>query len=469
MTKTLEIQDKIITEDFSAGNIVFRCLVPLSSRSLSGKWHVGDTGKRYKLVEGAIIVDRRAVQEQMGWSDKEASDHFKTLWSVKGMLTDVRVVKFDFRHNGINTGAKGERSWVIDDYEVHIDDKVLKVPARMLSVRVYEDNYLYVKGNNGETLQDGNLLEAIENGRVFSWSVEFIPVRQARTESGLVEFLSYHTPNIAFLDITQGIPDAGNFTMRSFEQIILDNNNNMQTTNTRGLNDLVTKDGRFAVVSKELEEESLTTVTLTYADDGSTEELSYTYGDGSELPFKWASIGAYILTQIKPKAPTETTPKSEDEDGIPGQRDITIEPASAVAPAADSEETPPNADANEDGEITDEEARSYIKEIKRMYSDPKMIQEKMGDLERMCGDLTTRMDGLTIKDEDPEEVEAQRIRALNANLSNVPEEVKTAEDDKAKRSLEIGGEDLLNQEPKRFTIEDMQNTNLKSRLAQLTK
>ena len=393
MTKTLEIQDKIITEDFSAGNIVFRCLVPLSSRSLSGKWHTDDTGKRYKLVEGAIIVDRRAVQEQMGWSDKDASDHFKTLWSVKGMLTDVRVVNFDFRHNGINTGAKGERSWVIDDYEVHIDDKILKVPARMLSVRVYEDNYLYVKGNNGETLQDGNLLEAIENGRVFSWSVEFVPVRQARTESGLIEFLSYHTPNIAFLDITQGIPDAGNFTLRSFEQIT-PINNNMQIT----IDDIQT-----ALTAGEISKEELRALL----------------------------------------EPTETTPKSEDEDGIPGQRDITIEPASAVAPVADSEPTAPEADANEDGEITDEEARSYIKEIKRMYSDPKMIQDKMGDLERMCGDLTTRMDGLTIKDEDPEEVEAQRIRALNKTLSNVPDEVKTAEGDKAKRSLDIGGESKL--------------------------
>lgn len=423
MTKTLEIQDKIITEDFSAGNIVFRCLVPLSSRSLNGKWHTDDTGKRYKLIEGAIIVDRRAVQEQMGWTDHEVSDHFTTLWRVTGMLTDARMINFDFRHNGINTGAKGERSWVVDDYEVQIDDKILKVPARMLSVKVYEDNFIYVIGNNGETLKDGNLLESIENGRVFSWSVEFKPVHQKTSRAGITEFVSYHTPNIAFLDITPGIPDAGNFVLRSFEQITTNNNNNNNNMQ------ITIEDIKTALTAGEISNEELKTLL----------------------------------------EPTETTPDSDYEDGIPGQRDIVVEPTSTVPPVADSEPTPPEADANEDGEITDEETRSYIKKIKRMYSDPKMIQDKMDGLERMCEDLKIRMDGLTIKDEDTEEVEAQRIRALNKDLNNVPEEVKTAKEDKAKRSLEIGGEDLSKQELKRFTIENMHNINLKSRLAQLTK
>ena len=343
-------------------------------------------------------------------------DRFDTIIEPTGMKTDPSVVTVDYNHCGVNTGAYLRNTRVETNYK--LEDGTVLEQALVGDIHIPKDSEMFFMDKDGQKRSNGNLFEAVTKGQVRSVSVEFRPYQGKQitdTKSGITTYKEWDLLRLSLLDVTPGQPYSSIKITRS-----LINNNNMQT---------IIENIKTALTAGEISKEELRALL----------------------------------------EPTETTPKSEDEDGIPGQRDITIEPASAVAPAADSEETPPNADVNEDGEITDEEARSYIKEIKRMYSDPKMIQEKMGDLERMCGDLTTRMDGLTIKDEDPEEVEAQRIRALNKDLNNVPDEVKTAEVDKAKRSLEIGGEDLTNQELKRFTIEDMQNTNLKSRLAQLTK
>jgi len=376
MTLEKQLEQTVVLDETS--DIIYRAYLPFFRENVSSL-KTDDYGRKYRVVEGAIIVDRRAVQKEMGWTDQEASDHFTTLWDVDGFLTDVRKINFDFRHNGISTGAVGERSWKVDDYEIQIDDKILKVPARMLAVRVYEDSQIRIKGKNGETLNDGGLLENIENGRVFTWSVEFKPVTQLTTRTGLPIFKTYHTPRISFLDVTQGIPDAGGFTIRNFlGDEIINNQNNMQTKNTTTPE--VANTINLEVTHSALEAE---TVTL--------EELS-------------------TLTENR-----DITVELEDEVVVPDEGETIVE------------EPTPEADTNQDGEISDEEARAYIKNIKRAFGDnPSMINDKMAELERMCGDMVKRMDdmvaaGSTQRQLDEDEIEAQRIRALNENLSTIPE------------------------------------------------
>ena len=390
----------------SPSEIIFRAYVPFFRENVSSL-KTDDEGRKYRVVEGAIIIDRRAVQEQMGWTDEDVSDHFTTLWEVDGFLTDVRKINFDFRHNGISTGAVGERSWKVNDYEVQIDDKVLKVPARMLAVRVYEDSQIRIKGKNGETIEDGGLLANIENGRVFTWSVEFKPVRQFTTRSGLTVFKTYHTPRISFLDVTQGIPDAGGFTLRNFfNPVLVKNNNNLMLDN----------------IKQALENGEIT-----------KEELRALVGTGEEQP--------------KEETPAET-PKDEGERNI----DLEITPsqgegegeAETPAPA----EPPAEADTNQDGEISDQEMRSYIKEVKRAFGDnPSMVKEKLDGLERICGDLKKKMDEANqVPTPNDEELEAQRIRALNNNLADIPEKKEPVVG--VVRQLDNGNTDLGKSEDK---------------------
>lgn len=366
-------QQEIVTTVLESGNIVYRAYLPLHRENVSNL-HTETDGRKYRIVTGAIVVDRRAVQREMGWSDKEASDHFTTFFDVEGILTDVRNVNFDFRHNGISTGAKGSRSWVVDDYEIEIDSKVLKVPARMLEVKVYEDSKIRFKGRNGETIEDGNLLEAIENGRVFTWSIEFKPVTQGTTRSGITVYRTYHTPRISFLDVTQGIPDAGNFSLRNFltDELI---NNNMSIT---------------------------------------IESITQAIADGEITADQLRSL-------VEP----------ENRDIIIDKNTAEGEPAT---PSDESTTPADEADTNGDGEISDDEMRSYIKEIKRNYDSPNMIKEKMDELERMYGDMSTRMDDMASaasqRQLNEDEIEAQRVRALTDNLAEVPDKINTISSEK---------------------------------------
>jgi polyhydroxyalkanoate synthesis regulator phasin len=381
MTQEAILEKETIVID-SPSEIIFRAYVPFFRENVSSL-KTDDEGRKYRVVEGAIIIDRRAVQEQMGWTDEDVSDHFTTLWEVDGFLTDVRKINFDFRHNGISTGAEGERSWVVNDYEVQIDDKVLKVRARMLAVRVYEDSQIRIKGKNGETIEDGGLLTNIENGRVFTWSVEFKPVRQFTTRGGLTVFKTYHTPRISFLDVTQGIPDAGGFTLRNFfNPVLIKIKNNIMLDN----------------IKQALENGEIT-----------KEELRALVGTGEEQP--------------KEETPAET-PKDEGERNI----DLEITPSQGEGEGETPEPTEPpaEADTNQDGEISEQEMRSYIKEVKRAFGDnPSLVKEKVESLERMCGDLKKRMDEASqVPTPNDEELEAQRIRALNNNLADIPEKKK---------------------------------------------
>jgi hypothetical protein len=426
MTKEKLLNQEIIVDQEPSG-IIYRAYLPFFRDNVSSL-KTDDEGRKYRVVEGAIIVDRRSIQEQMGWTDEDVSDHFTTLWEVDGFLTDVRKINFDFRHNGISTGAIGERSWKVDDYEIQIDDKILKVPARMLAVRVYEDNQIRIKGKNGETIEDGSLLTNIENGRVFTWSVEFKPVRQMTTRSGLTLFKTYHTPRISFLDVTQGIPDAGGFTLRSYlEDNLINNQTNQPNMSLEQL--------QQALANGEITQEHLRSLLET--------EETKTPETDSATPESQRSESKIEIKVGEAESESETPVGGEGETP-----------------------TPEEADANKDGEISDEEMRSYIKEVKRAFGDkPGMINEKVAELERSFGEINERMNsmitaGQTKTETDKSEAEMQRH--YEATLSDIPNEAESQVSGDMKRQLDPAEKPKV--EPKRFTLEDMQAAELKAKL-----
>lgn len=399
-TKTVLENEAVVID--SPSEVIFRAYVPFFRENVSSL-KTDDEGRKYRVVEGAIIVDRRAVQEQMGWTDEDASDHFTTLWEVDGFLTDIRKVNFDFRHNGLSTGAVGERSWVVDDYEVQIDDKVLKVRARMIAVRVYEDNQIRIKGKNGETIEDGNLLANIENGRVFTWSVRFAPVRQYTTRSGLTVFKTYHTPEISFLDITQGIPDAGGFTLRSFLQDTIIKNNNMSLEEIKQLilENKVSLEDLQAVLQEIQSTEAV--------EETPTEEPKEENVEQPEQPEQ-------PVQEEPQEAPVEETqleaPTQEEEPNQ--ERNIIIEKEDEQPQEGEQQDE----QTTEGEEMSDEEMRKYIKDWKRACKSPEELLKRLDGVESTLRAMTET------KTED--EMIDQRVnRSLTSNLDDVPEAIKT--------------------------------------------
>jgi len=290
-------------------SLIYRAYVPLHRENLS-KLHTEKDGRKFRYVEGAVVLDRRDVQEKMGWTDQEVSDHYTTFFEINGFLTDVRKINYDFRHQGISTGAVGYRSWVVDDYEIEIDDKILLVRARMLSVKVYEDSMIRIKGRNGETIEDGNLLENIENGRVYTWSIEFKPVTQGTTKSGVTIYRTYHTPRISFLDVTQGIPDAGGFTLRNYlETNIINNNENKQLNSTLSLLRKFTNQKSMSIYKKgdELSRQIKCRVMSDFTEKDSKILYTVIIDEGEET-----EMDETELERMFGKPTAETTPKSTE-------------------------------------------------------------------------------------------------------------------------------------------------------------
>jgi len=98
----------------------------------------------------------------------------------------------------------------------------------------------------------------------------------------------------------------------------------------------------------------------------------------------------------------------------------------------------PEADQNGDGEISDEEMRSYVKEVKRAFGDnPAMVNERIDELKRQIEVIANPMSKEEPPAETPpvetkrsqeeeksdEDKELERLRSLNSiqNLENIPE------------------------------------------------
>jgi hypothetical protein len=108
----------------------------------------------------------------------------------------------------------------------------------------------------------------------------------------------------------------------------------------------------------------------------------------------------------------------------------------------EGEETPPapaEADQNGDGELSDSEVRSYIKELKRSYDSPAMISEKLGELERSFGEINERMNSMVTAGQTKTETdksEAEMQRQYETTLSDIPNEAESQVSGDMKRQLD---------------------------------
>jgi hypothetical protein len=325
-------------------------------------------------------IDERVLEVVLVYN---GVDRFDTVIEPEGMRTDPNIVTVDYNHKGVNTGAYLRNVRVASNYK--LDDGTVLEQALVGNIHIPKDSEMFFMDKEGQKRSNGNLFEAVTKGQVRSVSVEFRPYQGKQitdTKTGITTFREWDLIRLSLLDVTPGQPYSGIKITRS----LINNQNNMQDENLATEN--VAKTIDLEAVRSAVE---AGTVTL--------EELT-------------------TLTQ---------------------DRDISVElnekPSGDQPPA---EGDVPPADKNEDGEISDEEMRSYIKNIKRAFGDnPNMVNEKVAELERMYGELKQRMDETTNKPAEPtedqlDEAEAQRIRALN--LSNIPEK-KSEQAGDGQRSL----------------------------------
>jgi polyhydroxyalkanoate synthesis regulator phasin len=317
-------------------------------------------------------------------------DRFDTVIEPNGMKTDPNIVVVDYNHRGVSTGAYLRNLRVEENYKIDNGDVLDR--ALVGEIHIPKDAEMFFHDKEGIKRSNGNLYEAVNKGQIQSVSVEFRPYKGKQitdTKTGITTYREWDLLKLSLLDVVAGQPYSGYKLIRS---LIQNNNNNMLENIKQALdNGELTKEEIRALV-----EEEVTTPT--------------------------------------PEVTPEETPKEDtreieiiakEQEGEMGNVDHEL--------VKDEEPTPEEADANKDGEVSDEEMRSYLKEVKRAFGDnPAMINEKMAEVERMCGDLKKRIDEMTpvantevvTPDETDEEVEAQRIRALNNNLAGIPEKVE---------------------------------------------
>jgi hypothetical protein len=309
-------------------------------------------------------------------------DRFDTVIEPEGMRTDPNVVTVDYNHKGVNTGAYLRNVRVASNYK--LDDGTVLEQALVGNIHIPKDSEMFFMDKEGQKRSNGNLFEAVTKGQVRSVSVEFRPYQGKQitdTKTGITTFREWDLIRLSLLDVTPGQPYSGIKITRS----LINNQNNMENENQATEN--VAKTIDLEAVRSAVEAGTVT-----------VEELA-------------------TLTQ---------------------DRDITVELENETPPTESETPVEPEADKNGDGEISEEEMRSYIKEIKRAFGDnPNMVNEKVAELERMYGELKQRMDETTNKPAEPtedqlDEAEAQRIRALN--LSNIPEK-KSEQAGDGQRSL----------------------------------
>jgi hypothetical protein len=400
-------------------------------------------------------------------------DRFDTVIEPTGMRTDPNVVTVDYNHKGVNTGAYLRNVRIEENYKIENGETLER--ALVGDIHIPKDSEMFYTTREGEKKSNGNLYEAVTKGQVRSVSVEFKPYLGKQitdTKTGITTFREWDLLRLSLLDVTPGQPYSGIKITRS---LIQTNQPNMQ----RSLNNLVKKDGKIAVITKEVETEEnntkTTVATLTYL-DGTTEDVTWQEGEDLEdenMPFEWVDVGEYVLSQIAKtttsteQATTDTTQRSESKIEIK-VGEPTGEGTDTAPKEGEGEETPPapaEADQNGDGELSDSEVRSYIKELKRSYDSPAMISEKLGELERSFGEINERMNsmitaGQTKTETDKSEAEMQRH--YETTLSDIPNEAESQVSGDMKRQLDPAEKPKV--EPKRFTLEDMQAAELKAKL-----
>jgi len=297
-------------------------------------------------------------------------DRFDTVIDPEGMRSDPNIVTIDYNHKQVNTGAYLRNVRIEDNYT--LEDGTTLERVLVGDVHIPKDSEMFYMTREGEKKSNGNLYEAVTKGQVRSVSVEFKPYKGKQItdiKTGITTFREWDLIRLSLLDVTPGQPYSGYKLIRSLI------NNNMSIT---------IENIKLALDNGELQVEDVRALT-------------------AETPIENRDI-------------TIEKNKAEEEPTTP----------------TDEPKAPTEADTNGDGEISDEEVRSYIKDFKRTYNDPKMIKEGMDEIRSMYGDLAKRMDDMAsaATQRKLEEIEAQSIRALNQNLASIPDKVETRSSEK---------------------------------------
>ena len=320
-------------------------------------------------------------------------DRFDTIIEPDGMRTDPSVVTVDYNHKGVNTGAYLRNVRVVDNYA--LENGTVLERALVGDIHIPKDSEMFYTTREGEKKSNGNLYEAVTKGQVRSVSVEFKPYLGKQitdTKTGITTFREWDLIRLSLLDVTPGQPYSGIKITRSLIQ------NNMQIT----LENIQT-----ALEAGEITKESLRALV---SEPESTQE------------------------EVKPTEAEPTTPEAQRSDS---KIEIKVGESEGEGQGEETPPAPAEADANQDGEISDEEMRSYIKEVKRAFGDkPGMVNEKIDEAMRMCGDLKKRMDDMqTIKTETAES-EAEMQRQHQTILNEIPEEAPAKVSGELKRQLD---------------------------------
>jgi hypothetical protein len=291
-------------------------------------------------------------------------DRFDTVISPEGMRTDPNIVTVDYNHKGVNTGAYLRNVRVESNYK--LDDGTILEKALVGNIHIPKDSEMFFMDKEGQKRSNGNLFEAVTKGQVRSVSVEFRPYQGKQitdTKTGITTFNEWDLLRLSLLDVTPGQPYSGIKITRS----LISNQNNMSEENQ--------------VIPTTINLESIRSA---------------------------LEAGTVTLDELAT---------------LTGNRDITVEFEDEATPPEGETPTP---DTNQDGEISDQEMRSYIKEVKRAFgANPSMVNEKVAEIERICGEMKQRMDTMLADKEktniNEDEIEAQKIRALNLDLITIPE------------------------------------------------
>lgn len=337
-------------------------------------------------------------------------DRFDTVIDPEGMRSDPNIVTVDYNHKQVNTGAYLRNVRIEDNYI--LEDGTTLERVLVGNVHIPKDSEMFYMTREGEKKSNGNLYEAVTKGQVRSVSVEFKPYKGKQitdTKTGITTFREWDLIRLSLLDVTPGQPYSGYKLIRSLI------NNNMSIT---------IENIKLALDNGELQVEDVRALTA------------------------------------------ETSVEN---------RDITIEKNTAEeqpTTPTDKPTAPTEADTNGDGEISDEEQRTYIKELKRAYPNPQELKskiDKIDELERMCGDISTKMSDISHatsqRELDEEEIEAQRIRALNKNLASIPDKVETRSSEKTSQLGE--GENNKREMQDKYTVDEFKADLIKQKLHQL--
>lgn len=334
-------------------------------------------------------------------------DRFDTIIDPTGMRTDPNVVTVDYNHKGVNTGAYLRNVRIEENYKIENGETLER--ALVGDIHIPKDSEMFYTTREGEKKTNGNLYEAVTKGQVRSVSVEFKPYLGKQitdTKTGITTFREWDLIRLSLLDVTPGQPYSGIKITRS---LIQNNQPNMSFEQLQQ-----------ALANGEITQEHLRSLI-------ETEETKTPETQRSESKI-----------EIKAGEPTGQEADTAPEGG-------------------EGEETPPapaEADKNGDGELSDSEVRSYIKELKRSYDSPAMISEKLGELERSFGEINERMNGMITAGQTKTETdksEAEMQRQFQDTLSDIPNEAESKVSGNMQRQLDSAEKPKV-EEPKENNV-----------------